>query len=155
MRDAAEICNLSRHSGRVPYEKARYNFELRRFRRAHPWLAQNPTNDIHRDYFNRNVVTNGARHLGGWSDTGDIINANTIYYGWRTDPEGRYQLLLIANMEGKPLAKFALRFLIPFEAEWEVVLKSPGLSQMPKRIDRYFVIEQFANGEAVILKREL
>ncbi len=155
MYDAFELCNLARHRGRVPHEKARYNFDLRHFRRAHPWLAHNPTNNIHRDFFNRNVVTNGARHLGGWSDTGDIINADTIYYGWRTDPESRYQILLIANMEGKPLAKFPLRFLIPFEGEWQVVLTSPGLAHLPERLDRYYVIENFANAEAVILKREL
>ncbi len=155
MHDAFEVCNLDRHRGRVPLEKARYNFALRRFRREHPWLAANPSNDIHRDFFNRNVVTNGARHLGGWSDTGDIVNADTIYYGWRTDPTGRRQILFIANMEGKPLPALTLRFLIPFEAEWKVEIASPGLSRLPERIDRYYVIENFANGEAVILSREL
>ncbi len=155
MHDAFEVCNLDRHRGRVPLEKARYNFALRRFRREHPWLATNPTNDIHRDFFNRNVVTNGARHLGGWSDTGDIVNADTVYYGWRTDPAGRRQILFIANMEGKPLPRFSLRFIIPFEAEWRVEIASPGLSHLPERVDRYYVIENFANGEAVILSREL
>ena len=155
MYDAFEVCNLDRHRGRVPHEKARFNFALRRFRRENPWLAANPTNDIHRDFFNRNVVANGARHPGGWSDTGDIINANTLYYGWRTAPAGGRRILLIANMEGKPLSTLPLRFLIPFEGEWKVEIASPGLAHLPERLDRYSVITDFANGEAVLLTREL
>ena len=154
MFDALEICNISRYAHGVDPQQARYNLDLRLFRQANPWLGGNPTNDIRKDFFNRNVVTNGAKHLGGWSDKGDIINANTIYYGWRTNPQETKQIFLIANMEGKPLDKLALRFLMHTDASWKVVVRSPGL-EVPDSIDRSFVIRDFRNGQALILERDL
>ncbi len=58
-------------------------------------------------------------------------------------------------MEGKPLPTLPLRFLIPSEAERKVEIASPGLAHLPEHLDRYSVITDFANGEAVILTREL
>ena len=158
MFDALELCNVThqdlKNHQSLTRERIEYNFALRQFRAANPWLALNPTNDIRKDFFNRNIIANGAKHLGGWSDTGEIIQANTVYYGWRTSPDGKKQIFLLANMEGKTLSQLSLRFLIHSDASWRVVLTSPGLV-MPQEIDRFFVVSQLRNGQAFLLERDL
>lgn len=154
--DAAEICNVVHHTGTMNPEFAEFALKLRLFRQANPWLARNPSNDIQYDFFNRNIVSNGARHLGGWSDKGDIINANTLYYGWRSSPDKARQILLIANMEGRPLRRYSLRFLLPVDAVWRRVLVSPGMaSRAPDIIDRTTVLKDFRGGEVLIYERDL
>jgi len=154
--DAAEICNVVHHTGAMSQDFAEFALKLRLFRQANPWLAGNPGNDIHYDFFNRNVVTNGARHLGGWSDKGDIINANTLYYGWRSSPDKARQILVIANMEGRPLRRYSLRFLLPVDAVWHRVLVSPGMAdRAPDIIDRTTVLKEFRGGEVLLYERYL
>ncbi len=154
--DAAEICNVVHHAGSMSQDFAEFALKLRLFRQANPWLADNPSNDIHFDFFNRNVVANGARHLGGWSDKGDIIHANTLYYGWRSSPDKARQILVIANMEGRPLRRYSLRFLLPVDAVWHRVLVSPGMADIaPDIIDRTTVLKDFRGGEVLLYERYL
>ncbi|MFN2312153.1 MAG: glucosylglycerol hydrolase, partial [Spirochaetia bacterium] len=154
--DAADICNVSHHSGSMSPEFAEFALQLRLFRQANPWLASNPSNDIDLDFFNRNVVANGARHLGGWSDKGDIIHANTLYYGWRSSPDGARQILVIANMEGRLLRRYSLRFLLPVDAVWHRKIVSPGMADhAPDIIDRSTVLKQFRGGEVLLYERYL
>ncbi|TVR88137.1 MAG: hypothetical protein EA428_12210 [Spirochaetaceae bacterium] len=154
--DAAEICNVAHHAGAMSQDFAEFALKLRLFRQANPWLADNPSNDIHFDFFNRNVVTNGARHLGGWSDKGDIIHANTLYYGWRSSPDKARQILIIANMEGRPLRRYSLRFLLPVDAVWHRMLVSPGMADSaPDIIDRTTVLKDFRGGEVLLYERYL
>ncbi len=153
MRDASEACVVTRHQDRLEERTLDFAFACRRFRQENPWLAKNPGNDIRLDFFNRNMVANGARQVGGWSDTGDPLHANTVYYGWRTSPDGTRQFLFLANMEGRPLRRYSLRFLFPFDDEWIVVLRSPGLEHVPERVSRETVITDFRAGTALVMER--
>ncbi|MFP4509903.1 MAG: glucosylglycerol hydrolase [Spirochaetaceae bacterium] len=153
MADAAEACVVSRHADRLNDERIEFALACRRFRNDNPWLAHNPGRDVRLDFFNRNVVANGARQIGGWSDTGDPVNANTIYYGWRTDARSGDQYVFLANMEGRPLRRYSLRFLFPFTDEWQVVVKSPGMSALPRRISRDTVLAPFRAGDVFIARR--
>jgi hypothetical protein len=156
MLDARDVCKLHHYEKLVNQEQALFNFNLRQFRQENNWLKYNPANDITRDYFNRKIITNGAKDLGAFfSDKGDIINANTIYFGWRTSPDERKQIFIIANMEGKPLHQLPLSQFLEMEGPWQVVLKSPSLKNIPARLTKEYVIENFKNGEVVILERKL
>ena len=153
MADAADACVVSHHADRLNEERIGFALDCRRFRNGNPWLSRNPGRDVRRDFFNRNVVANGARQIGGWSDKGDPVNANTIYYGWRTDEARNEQYLFLANMEGRPLRRYSLRFLFPFTDQWSVVLKSPGLDNLPDTISRDTVLAPFRAGDVLVAKR--
>lgn len=105
------------------------------------------------DYFARKLFINGAKDLGDWGDRGDVINANTIYYGWRTDPEQQKQVFLITNMEGKPIERCHLRLFMNQDGLWNVVAASPSMGTLPPQLDRSYVIDDFKNGEALLLER--
>lgn len=153
MADSAEACVVSHHADRLNDERIAFALACRRFRNNNPWLTRNPGRDVRLDYFNRNVVANGARQIGGWSDKGDPVNANTIYYGWRTDPGSGDQYVFLANMEGRPLRRYSLRFLFPFTDDWQVVVKSPGMSDLPGSINRDTVLAPFRAGDVFIARR--
>lgn len=155
MNDAVEVCNVSKYEKEVDEDKVKYNFALRQYRLANPWLLENPTNDIKKDFFNRKIITNGAKDLGAFfSDKGDTINSNTIYYGWRTNPNNGKKIFVIANMEGKPLARLSLNQFFPFDGEMKVVVKSPELKSVSDKIDRNYILEDFKNTEAMILEMD-
>jgi hypothetical protein len=153
MADSAEACVVSHHADRLNDERIAFALECRRFRTNNPWLTRNPGRDVRLDFFNRNIVANGARQIGGWSDKGDPIDANTIYYGWRTDPGSGDQYVFLANMEGRPLRRYSLRFLFPFTDDWQVVVKSPGMSDLPGSISRDTVLAPFRAGDVFIARR--
>lgn len=156
MLDVKDISNIENYLTSLDSAKSEYNFKLRQFRQQNEWLCKNPTNNIKADFFNRKIITNGAKDLGAFfSDKGDTLNANTIYYGWRTSPDNKKKIFVITNMEGKPLAQLPLNQFIPIEGKWKVSVKSPKLSNMPDIIDRSYVIENFENGEALILEMVL
>lgn len=153
MADAAEACVVTHHADRLNEQRIIFGLDCRAFRNKNPWIARNPGRDIRRDFFNRNIVANGARQIGGWSDTGDPVNANTVYYGWRTDPDSGDQYIFLANMEGRPLRRYSLRFLFPFTDAWTVILRSPGLDALPDTISRETVLSPFRAGDVLIAKR--
>ncbi len=155
MHDARDVAKVHKYEDAVDPAQARFNFALRRYRQRNPWLLQNPTNDVQRDYFARKLFINGAKDLGDWGDQGDIIKCNTIYYGWRTSPDGTKQVFLIANMEGKPIDRCPLNLFLNLSGTWNVVVHSPTLQGIPAQMDKSFVIENFKNGEALLLEREL
>lgn len=156
MLDAKDISNVSKYYYSLNKEKVAYNFALRQYRNNNSWLLNNPTNDISLDFFSKKLIANGAKDLGAFfSDKGDVINANTIYYGWRTNPEKTKQIFVIANMEGKPIVHLPLNQFMPINNEWEVVIKSPTLKNIPKVIDKSFILKNFKNGETLVLERTL
>lgn len=156
MQDAKDISKVSKYHHSLNREKVEFNFSLRQYRKSNPWLLKNPTNDISLDFFSKKLIANGAKDLGAFfSDKGDIINSNTIYYGWRTNPEKTKQVFVIANMEGKPLLHLPLNQFMPINNEWKVVIKSPTLKNIPEIIDKTFILKNFKNGEALVLERTL
>ncbi len=156
MEDARDLCLVPKYEATLDAKQTRFNLVLRRYRQANPWLTQNPINDLTRDFFNRKILPNGAKNTGAFfSDKGDIVNANTIYYGWRTSPDNRKQVFLLANMEGKPLARLSLSDFLPHAGPWQVVTASPGLGELPSEVDSTFVLTQVTNGQALLLERSL
>ena len=156
MLDARDVSKVNNYENTVNKDLALFNFNLRLFRRKNPWLINNPGNDITKDFFNRKIITNGAKDLGAFfSDKGDLINSNTIYYGWRTNPENTRQIFIIANMEGNPLIKLALNQFINNEYDWKVVIKHPAMKDIPPKINSNFVLKDFKCGEVLVLERSI
>lgn len=156
MKDARDVCIAEKYFQTVNQEKVKYNFDLRKFRCENNWLLENPTNDINLDFFGRKIIANGAKDLGAFfSDKGDTLNSNTIYYGWRTSPCKTKQVFVLANMEGKPLSSLPLNQFMPFKDTWEVVIKSPGIRYLPDQINKNYILKDLKNGEAFVLQRIL
>jgi hypothetical protein len=155
MHDARDAAKVHQYEDAVDPQQAAFNFALRRFRQDHPWLLHNPTNDVRRDYFGRKLFINGAKDLGDWGDKGDIVKCNTIYYGWRTSPDETQQIFLIANMEGKPIDRCPLNLFLNLKGDWRVVAASPTLAGVPAQVTEQYVIENFRNGQALLLAREV
>jgi hypothetical protein len=153
MHDARDAARVYQYEDALDPAQAQFNYTLRRFRQAHPWLLQNPTNDVQRDYFARKLFINGAKDVGDWGDKGDVVKCNTIYYGWRTSPDGKQQVFLIANMEGKPIERCPLALFLSLKGEWDVVAHSPSMEGIPTRITHQYTIENFRNGQALLLAR--
>ena len=155
MLDARDSARVHQYEQSLDDEHVRFNHELRKFRLARPWLLQNPTNDVQRDYFHRKLYINGAKDLGDWGDQGDVVKCNTVYYGWRTSPDDSEQVFLIANMEGKPIERCPLKLFLNLAGEWQVAAHSPTLRGIPATVTRDFVLSDFRNGEVLLLRRSL
>jgi hypothetical protein len=155
MHDARDAAKVHKYEASVNPGQARFNFELRFYRQRNPWLLQNPTNDVQKDYFGRKLFINGAKDVGDWGDKGDVIKCNTIYYGWRTSPDDRKQVFLIANMEGQPIDRCPLNLFLNLSGTWDVVVHSPTMTGIPAQMNKHFVIENFKNGEALLLERTI
>jgi hypothetical protein len=153
MHDARDAARVHQYEDELDPAQAQFNFDLRRFRQENPWLLKNPTNDVKRDYFSRKLFINGAKDVGDWGDQGDVVKCNTIYYGWRTSPDDSKQVFLIANMEGKPIDRCPLNLFLNLQGEWNVVANSPTMAGIPLTMNQDFVIEDFRNGQAVLLAR--
>jgi hypothetical protein len=162
MEDAKESTQVHRYESALSETTTQYHYSLRAFRQENPWLAYNPVNDLTKDFFNRRIIVNGAKNTGAFfSDKGDTILSNTLYYGWRTNPEGKKQVALIAMMEGAPLPRLSLQEYLPPQmteapTAWEVVAVSEGLSsQVGKEVASNLVLTHITNGQALLLTRSL
>lgn len=153
MVDARDAARVPQYADRLDPAQAQFNFTLRRFRQENPWLLKNPTNDVQRDYFSRKLFINGAKDVGDWGDKGDVVKCNTIYYGWRTSPDDGRQVFLIANMEGRPIDRCPLDLFLNLKGEWDVVAASPSMGDLPGKVTHEYVIEDFRNGQALLLAR--
>lgn len=150
LRDAAKIHHYAQQ---VDDKQSGFNLKLRKFRQNNPWLLHNPTNDVRLDYFSRKLYINGAKDTGDWGDKGDVVKCNTVYYGWRTSHDAGRQVFIIANMEGRTIERCPLDLFLNLPGEWQVAAHSPTLENIPDRLDRSFVIENFCNGQALLLER--
>jgi hypothetical protein len=155
MLDARDAAKVPQYETRVDPQQVQCNFALRLFRRRNPWLLRNPTNDVQKDYVARKLFINGAKEVGDWGDQGDIVKCNTIYYGWRTSPDNTRQVFLIANMEGNPIDRCPLKLFLNLSGAWDVVTHSPSMQGIPAQMDKHFIIEDFRNGQALLLERRL
>ncbi len=155
MLDARDSAKVHHYEESVDVPRAEFNFALRLFRQRNAWLLNNPTNDVQKDYFARKLWINGAKDLGDWGDQGDVVKCNTIYYGWRTSPDRKKQVFLIANMEGHPIERCPLNLFLNLSGTWNTVVHSPTLKDIPDHLDKNFVLHDFKNGEALLLERTL
>jgi len=108
MRDVYELCNVTRYEFTLDHNQTTYNYKTRMVRHDRPWLQQNLTDD---DDFNYLKPANGS----------------IVYYGMRTSPDQREQLLFVANMEGKPVEIIPVKLPIPNlpQDRWKKVVAAP------------------------------
>lgn len=110
MDDMHDYCNVSHYESLLSDEQTAFNFELRKFRDARPWLRENygPT-----DYF----------------DYWRPVNGTVLFTSLRRGPDGE-QVFVVGHMEGS-----AIEDVDPLELPiyglkgdgWELALKSPGI----------------------------
>jgi len=163
MADARDLAMVPQYEAALDPAQVNFNLALRAFRLANPWLILNPYNDVLKDFFNRKILANGAKNTGAFfSDKGDIVNANTVYYGWRTSIDNTCQVALVAVMEGKPLDRLALRDYLPpatavgGDQPWQVVAASPRLqAQVGTHVGLDTLLRDVRNGDALVLTRQL
>lgn len=112
MDDMHEYCNVSYYQEDLSPAQTRFNWNLREFRRARPWLRHNLSDKDTFDYLHPTAGT-------------------VLFYGRRFSPDGREQILLAANMEGAPL-RVNLLELVPKlpKSGWRVALTAPGMDRV-------------------------
>ena len=112
MDDMHEYCNVSNSLPGLDDRQTGYMFELRKFRRANPWLRGNLGAEDRFDYMRP-------------------IDGRTVFTSLRHAPDGK-QVFAIAHMEGGPTPDFdPLRLDIPGldGFGWRLVLRSPGIGE--------------------------
>lgn len=111
MDDMHDYCNVTYYQGDLRPAQTRFNLALREFRMERPWLRDNLTPN---DTFERRKPTNGT----------------VIFYGLRNAPDGKEQVLFVANMEGAPAEIIPLGLPIPnlTKQGWKVAITTPGLN---------------------------
>ncbi|MEL7215422.1 MAG: glucosylglycerol hydrolase, partial [Pseudomonadota bacterium] len=110
MDDMHEYCNVTNSLHALNPAQTDFMLNLRRFRRAHPWLRRNLRPEDHFDYM-------------------QPIDGRTVFTSLRHSPEGG-QVFTIAHMEGGETSDFdPLRLPIPgIEGfGWHVALRSPHI----------------------------
>jgi hypothetical protein len=109
MDDVYALCNVAHYAEQVDPTRARFNREVRGFRRARPWLRENlrPA-----EYFDRRRPADGS----------------VLVYGLRRAPDGGELVLFVANMEGAPCTVTPTALPIPElpATGWSVALVAPG-----------------------------
>ncbi|MEQ8673343.1 MAG: glucosylglycerol hydrolase [Aggregatilineales bacterium] len=110
MEDVHEFCNVSHFIEEVHPERAQFNLNLRNFRRARSWLLENLRDGEVLDYCH---PTDGK----------------SLFFGLRNSPDGKEQILFIANMEGSPHNLNPFQVPIPNLQNdgWTISLTTPNL----------------------------
>ncbi len=107
MEDCYQVCNVHHYSSGLNPQQVEFNLNLREFRRAHGWLADNMRKN---DCFMRI----------GEEET-------TVFAGVRYAADGTVGVGLIAHLEGEPLTIETKDLLGEDLTQWSVALTSPGL----------------------------
>ncbi|MFE4106693.1 glucosylglycerol hydrolase [Almyronema epifaneia] len=134
MEDGHDMCNVSRYAGKIDPAVSQFSWQLREYRRQHPWLHENLTG---RDRFNR--ISDDAR---------------TIFYGIRIEPHPSanrppQQVVMIAHMGGEPMEVTPGDWLQLDMAQWQVAIASPELHQQDLKDLRAFVL---SDGQGILLE---
>jgi len=110
MDDVHDYCNVAHYQDAVEPQRARYNLDVREFRRARRWLMDDLQPGDHFDF---------QRPSDG----------SVLFYGMRRAPDGSESVLFIANMEGAPCEVTPASLPIPDRpgTGWQVALATPGL----------------------------
>jgi hypothetical protein len=135
MEDCYEVCNASLHEDKVNPALAQFNFELRQFRRSHPWLRQNMNLGNNRDRFDR--ITGKDR---------------IIYFGIRSNPNNpNEKVAMVSHMGGEPTTITLGDWLQQDMTKWQIAVASPGLQDG----DRLANLRRFElkDSEALLLYR--
>lgn len=118
MEDAHELCNVRHYFDGVDPQRSDFGLALRRYRHAHPWLANNLDRG---DRFNRMSDPN-----------------HTIFYGLRTQPippdphsSPTKRIAFVAHMGGEPTTVTLGDWLQLDLSQWQLVLVTPGLDLDP------------------------
>ncbi|MGD1992831.1 MAG: glucosylglycerol hydrolase [Anaerolineae bacterium] len=110
MDDVHDLCNVSRYTETVSAERARFNLQVRTFRRQRPWLMADLRPGEHFDHLRP-------------------VDGTVLFYGLRRAPDDREQVLFMANMEGEPRTLTPVDLAIPNLPSdgWQAALVTPGL----------------------------
>lgn len=105
MDDMHEYCNTARYVEHQDKSKAAYNAAVRNFRRKRPWLMENLRDEDHFDYLHP-------------------VDGSVTFYGLRHAPDGKEQILFVANMEGAPRTLTPAQLPIPNLPQdgWQLLL---------------------------------
>ncbi|TVQ52549.1 MAG: hypothetical protein EA355_14940 [Rhodobacteraceae bacterium] len=110
MDDMHDFCNVANYSDKLSDAQTRFNFDLREFRRARPWLRDNL----------------GPRDVFGYRQP---VNGTTLFTSLRHGPEGE-QVFMIAHMEGGHVEEID-PLTLPIEGlagrGWHVALRTPPI----------------------------
>jgi hypothetical protein len=108
MDDLFEYCNVSYYKASLSEGQALYNYHLRQFRRARPWLRRNLGEGDHFDFR-------------------EPVAGSVVFRGLRTGPDGE-QLLFCAHMEGGPTTVTPTEMALPglVRDGWTQVFGTPG-----------------------------
>ncbi len=131
MDDLHDYCNVAQYVDQLDEEQTRFNLKLRQFRRIRPWLMDNLQSS---DYFSYIEPCDGT----------------VLFYGLRQAPNGREQLLFVANMEGAPNTFTSANLPIPNLPldGWQLAISTPKIS--PSGIEQPLTL---SNSEGVIWVR--
>ena len=133
MEDAHEMSNVWLQSEVIDPDQVAFNFALRKFRQANPWLRHNLTET---DRFNRIQE-----------------EETTLFYGLRRAPvsenstDDPYEVAMVANMTGKPFTVTLADWLQLDLTEWKIAIASPGVE-----IDDLGMF-QLCDSQAVLLEK--
>lgn len=131
MEDVHDYCNVSHWQDGLDAAYKAHSLTVREFRRERPYLCHNLRADEHFDYLH---PTEGS----------------VLFYGQRRAPDGREQLLFVANMEGAPCQLVPANLPIPNLPPdgWQVALVTPGV--VATAVDQPMVLQ---DSEAVVFVR--
>lgn len=133
MEDKHEYCRVSHYIDELDPRRTEFNYRLRQYRRANPWLRNNLSG---LDRFNR--LTEGDR---------------TIFAGIRNNRYNDFpatkQVALIAHMGGAPVMATPADWLQLDLQEWKLVFATPGL-----KIDNIAELKAFElqDGQGILLE---
>lgn len=110
MSDVHDFCSLTtRRLSELDAAMVRFGRDIRAFRKAHPWLLEDLTEE---DVFEYRHPTRGA----------------VLFFGLRTSPDSETEVLFVANMEGEPTTVTPIELLGCDGDGWEPAVSAPRLS---------------------------
>jgi hypothetical protein len=132
MDDLHDYCNVSRYHDYLNPDQCAFNTALRNFRRQHTWLTDNLCAD--------DVLANRVQ------------DGSTLVYALRRSADGSEQVLVLANMEGAPVAVVPSAFLPDGVDQdgWQLVVAAPGVKVHDPHTEVYL-----KDSEGVLFYREL
>ncbi|AFY70315.1 hypothetical protein Pse7367_2046 [Thalassoporum mexicanum PCC 7367] len=110
MEDCYTVCNVALHEDKVNPAQAKFNYELRQFRRSNTWLRKNMS--MGNDRFDR--ITGKDR---------------IIYFGIRSNPDNpNEKVMMVSHMGGETTTITLGDWLQLDMTKWQIAVASPGLN---------------------------
>lgn len=110
-KDVYDYCNVGKYIDEQKDKTCEYNYKVREFRRQRKWLMD--------DLKNGDILTHKHPTEG-----------TVFFYGLRTSPDSKEQILFLANMEGAPITVTPSQLDIKDLTAngWKVALSTPDLN---------------------------